>query len=120
MAQLFSGYTIPQGARENYKDIKEQEKAKAQQHSIEVKKVAEFIAPEEVKDEIKRDADHKLGDSQYEAILRKHGVYKDVNTGYYLRKGGEEILMQDNHTGTLSWSRILNTVQGATQGTTGR
>ena len=124
----------PTGAMENFSEYENQQKAVAQQRSIALQNVAEFADAEEVR-RIKEqralpmmekgysvDIDKMtLTDADYLAILKKKGIYEDKSTNTWMRETdqGIESLWYDN-TGNMQWRLIVSTMQGASQGATGR
>ena len=54
------------------------------------------------------------------SILGKMGISEDVEANRWVKKKGKgfETLRMDDSTGTYRWFSIVNTMQGATQGTT--
>ena len=107
---------------------KAEQKAVAEQRSIAIQSVAEFVDPEGVKQAKVNKASNsytgtntELTDSEYLTILKKKGVYEDKNTNSWMRETdqGIESLWYDN-TGNMQWRLIVSTMQGASQGATGR
>jgi len=124
----------PTGAMENFSEYESQQKAVAEQRSIALKSVAEFADAAEVKRIKEQRAmpmtergysvnldEMNLTDADYRAILKKHGIYEDKSTNTWMRETdkGIESLWYDN-AGNMQWRLILSTMQGASQGSTGR
>lgn len=88
-------------------------------YSMEVKGAATFVDPRAVEqkeyDALKRGSE--LRDFDYEQILKKNKVYKDENTGSWMRESdkGMEALWRNDSTGNLEWRLIVQTMQNASQ-----
>lgn len=127
--QLKPGYENmgPEVANENianYKTLKEN-------YSMEVKNLAAFVDPKEI-EKIKKDRAQsmlekgysvdldkmELTEADYLEVLKKNKIYKDENTGSWMRNrdnGNVEALWRNNSTGNLEWRLIVQTMQNASQ-----
>lgn len=126
--QLKPGYENmgPEVANENianYKTLKEN-------YSMEVKNLAAFVDPKEI-EKIKKDRalnmagkgyhvdldKMELTEADYLGVLKKNKIYKDENTGSWMRESnkGVEALWRNDSTGNLEWRLIVQTMQNASQ-----
>lgn len=105
---------------------KADQKAFAEQKSIAIQNAAEFVDPEGVKNarlnkalESSTGMNTELTDKEYLDILKKNKVYEDVNTNTWMRETdkGIESLWYDS-TGNMQWRLLINTMQGASIGST--
>lgn len=117
--ELLNGYEnmAAEGAKKNIANYK----AMAEQHSIDIKNLAEFVDPGEVqkKREEKFAAAYtdELTTAEYERILQKNKVRKDENTGSWMRETdrGTEALWRNDSTGNLEWRMLVQTMQNVSQ-----
>ena len=101
------------GARENEMKYK----AVADQHSLDIKRLAELVDPEETK-KIKKDAERELSDSEANKILKKNKVWQNESTGgTWMRETsqGTEALWRNDATGNLEWRMLIQTMQNTSQ-----
>lgn len=101
------------GARENEMKYK----AVAEQHSLDIKRLAEFVDPEETKN-IKKGIERELSDSEANKILKKNKVWQNENTGgTWMRETsqGTEALWRNDATGNLEWRMLIQTMQNTSQ-----
>jgi hypothetical protein len=108
----------PEGAKtniENYKTLRKD-------HSIEVQRLAQFVDPVGVEQEqLKKLKDGVvMGEREYESFLKERKVWKDQNTGSWMRETPTETqaLWRNDATGNLEWRTLISTMQGMSNGST--
>ena len=116
--ELLNGYEnmAPEGAKANIANYK----AISDQHSIEVKALAQMVDPIEVqkkREELFTHGVSELSTNDYMNVLKKNKVYKDENTGSWMRETGRgtEALWMNNNTGNYEWRVLVQTMQNASQ-----
>lgn len=118
--ELAPGYEnmAPEGAKANIENYKTSRK----DHSIEVQRLAQFVDPVGVEQEqLKKLKDGVvMGEREYESFLKERKVWKDQNTGSWMRETPTETqaLWRNDATGNLEWRSLISTMQGMSNGST--
>lgn len=115
----------PAGAMENFEDYRKVMAAKSTEGMMAVHELVKALPEEDKKKFAEELAKEKpKSNEDLEAIerkiLKKMDIYADHETNVWMKNTdkGVESLMMDDSTGTHRWFLIVNTMQGATQGTT--